>query len=174
MTLKKRYAQAMEALYIVCVVISGLALVVITLVIPYGVFMRYAMNSPSSWPEPFAVVMMVMFSFVGGAAVYRAGSHIAIRALLDAVGPKLRKVMEWSVEACLLFFCGFMVWKGTELVIATMHQSIAEFPDLPVGVVYMPIPICGALLLLFIFERIWCGPPPKTSFMFRDDPEALE
>jgi len=49
----------------------GIALIVITLIIPYGVFMRYVMNSPSSWPEPFAVVMMVMFSFVGGAAVYR-------------------------------------------------------------------------------------------------------
>ena len=83
MTAKQRYVQAMEWLYKACIWISGVALIVITLVIPYGVFMRYAMNSPSSWPEPFAVVMMVMFSFIGGAAVYRAGSHIAIRALVD-------------------------------------------------------------------------------------------
>jgi TRAP-type C4-dicarboxylate transport system permease small subunit len=67
-----------------------------------------------------------------------------------------------------------MVWKGIELVVATMHQTIPEFPTLPVGIVYMPIPICGAILLLFIVERIWCGEPPKTSIMFRDDPEAME
>lgn len=174
MTLKQRYAQAMEWLYIACIYISGIALVLITLVIPYGVFMRYAMGSASSWPEPFAVVMMVMFSFIGGAAVYRAGAHIAVRAVVDAVGPKSRRVLEWATEACLIFFCVFMVWKGYELVVATMHQSIAEFPDLPVGVVYMPIPICGALLLLFIVERLWCGDPPKTSIMYRDDPEAME
>ncbi|MDH4181036.1 MAG: TRAP transporter small permease subunit, partial [Betaproteobacteria bacterium] len=88
--------------------------------------------------------------------------------------PRTKLVFEWATEACLVFFCVFMVWKGYELVVATMHQSIAEFPDLPVGVVYMPIPICGALLLLFIVERIWCGEPPKTSYMYQDDPEALE
>ena len=31
--------------------------------------MRYVMNNPMSWPEPAAVVLMVMFSFIGGAAV---------------------------------------------------------------------------------------------------------
>jgi TRAP-type C4-dicarboxylate transport system permease small subunit len=174
MTAKERYARAMEQLYIVCIYISGIALILITLVIPYGVFMRYVMNAASSWPEPFSVVMMVMFSFVGGAAVYRAGAHMAVRALTDAVGPKWKRAFAWATELCLIFFCGFMVWKGTDLVTATMHQSIAEFPMLPVGVVYMPIPICGALLLLFIFERLWVGEPPRTSIMFRDDPEALE
>ena len=34
--------------------------------------------------------------------------------------------------------------------------------------------ILGALLLLFIVERLWCGDPPKTSIMYRDDPEAME
>ena len=55
MTAKQRYAQAMEWLYLGCVVLSGAALVVITLIIPLGVFMRYAMNSALSWPEPAAV-----------------------------------------------------------------------------------------------------------------------
>ena len=48
MDAKQRYQQAMEWLYIACIVISGAALVVITLIIPLGVFMRYVMNSPLS------------------------------------------------------------------------------------------------------------------------------
>ena len=71
----------MEWLYLGCVVLSGSALVAITLIIPAGVFMRYVMNNPLSWPEPAAVVMMVMFSFIGGAAIYRANVHIAVEAL---------------------------------------------------------------------------------------------
>ena len=63
MTLKQAYAQAMEWLYMACIALSGTALVVITLIIPYGVFMRYVMNNPQSWPEPASVVMMVFFSF---------------------------------------------------------------------------------------------------------------
>ncbi|MDQ3215458.1 MAG: TRAP transporter small permease, partial [Pseudomonadota bacterium] len=68
MTAEQRYRQAMEWLYIACIVVSGVALVVITLMIPVGVFMRYVMNNPQSWPEPAAVVLMVMLSFVAGAA----------------------------------------------------------------------------------------------------------
>ena len=39
---------------------SGLAMV-ITLMIPSGVFMRYVMNNPLQWPEPASVIMMVFF-----------------------------------------------------------------------------------------------------------------
>jgi hypothetical protein len=28
--------------------------------------------------------------------------------------------------------------------------------------------------LLFIIERLWVGPPPATSVMFRDQPSATE
>ena len=68
--------------------ISGASLVVITLIIPYGVFMRYVLNAAASWPEPAAVLLMIVFSFLGGAAVYRANVHIAVQALLDAVDPR--------------------------------------------------------------------------------------
>ena len=87
MNAKQRYAQAMEWTYIGCIVLSGAALVAITLIIPFGVFMRYALNSALSWPEPAAIVLMVMFSFLGGAAVFRARVHIAVEALLNAKAP---------------------------------------------------------------------------------------
>ena len=56
---KLKYQQAMERLYLACIVLSGTALVVITLIIPLGVFMRYVMHKPLQWPEPAAVIMMV-------------------------------------------------------------------------------------------------------------------
>ena len=36
------------------------------------------MHDPLQWPEPASVIMMVFFSFVGGAAVYRANAQIAV------------------------------------------------------------------------------------------------
>ena len=42
----------MQRLYLGCIVLSGLAMVAITLMIPSGVFMRYVMNGPLQWPEP--------------------------------------------------------------------------------------------------------------------------
>ena len=98
---RDRYRQAMEWLYVACIALSGTALVVITLIIPLGVFMRYVMNAPLSWPEPAWVVMMVMFSFLGGAAVYRANVHVAVEALVNAVPPRVRRIMRIGIDACM-------------------------------------------------------------------------
>src|SRR5256885_16555688 len=100
--MRARYAQAMERLYLACVGISGLGLVVITLVIPYGVFMRYAMNSAASWPEPLAVLLMVLFSFVGGAAVYRANLHMAVGGVLQTGKKKNPKGMLVLGDFCMV------------------------------------------------------------------------
>jgi TRAP-type C4-dicarboxylate transport system permease small subunit len=174
MDLKARYVQAMEALYLACIAVSGAALVIITLIIPLGVFMRYVVNSPLSWPEPAAVLMMVMFSFLGGAAVYRAHVHIAVEALVKAVSPKVRRVLLGAADACMVAICLFMVGYGGQLCRALWHQSIAEFPGLPVGLTYLPIPVGGLFTLLFIFERLWVGSPPATSVMYRDGSTAVE
>jgi TRAP-type C4-dicarboxylate transport system permease small subunit len=169
---KAAYAAAMERLYLACIVVSALALVAITLVIPYGVFMRYVMNSASSWPEPFSVLAMVLFSFVGGAAAYRANVHIAVQMLTDAVPAPARRALLLVADLAMVATALFMSVYGTQLVRATWNQTIAEFPTLSVGITYLPIPIGGLFTLLFLVERLWLGMPPPTSVMYRDQPLA--
>ena len=172
--MKQIYRRLMQRLYLVCIVLSGLAMVAITLMIPSGVFMRYVMNNPLQWPEPASVIMMVFFSFVGGAAVYRANQQIAVEALMRAVGPRSRAAMQWGVHACMLLIAAFMVAYGAHLCIVTWDNTIAEFPWLSTGVAYMPIPIGGLLTLLFIVEKIWLGEPPKDDVMYSDQAMDLE
>jgi TRAP-type C4-dicarboxylate transport system permease small subunit len=174
MNAQERYRCAMEWLYIGCIAISGVALVVITLIIPVGVFMRYVMNSALSWPEPASVVLMVMFSFLGGAAVYRANVHVAVEALLNAVSPSKRRAMLWIVDGCMAAMAMFMIVYGIQLCLVTRFQSMAEFPWLSVAFVYLPIPVSGLFTLLFLIERVWLGSPPKTSVMYRDQATELE
>jgi TRAP-type C4-dicarboxylate transport system permease small subunit len=172
MKVRALYARAMEALYLACIVISATALVLITLIIPYGVFMRYVMSSASSWPEPFSVLAMVLFSFLGGAAAYRANVHICVQMLTDAVSPPARKVLLLLADICMIATALFMVVYGTQLVQITWNQTIAEFPKLSVGLTYLPIPLGGLFTLLFIIERLWVGAPPPESIMYRDQPLA--
>jgi TRAP-type C4-dicarboxylate transport system permease small subunit len=172
--MKNRYRAAMQWLYLGCIVLSGTAMVAITLMIPAGVFMRYAMNAPMSWPEPASVIMMVAFSFLGGAAVYRAKVHVAVEALLNAVSGIPRKVMLWGVDACMALTALFMLIYGWHLCVVTWPQSIAEFPGLSVGLTYTPIPLAGALTLLFLVERVWLGDPPPSDIMYSDAPQDLE
>ena len=164
----------MQGLYLACIVVSGAALVAITLMIPLGVFMRYVMNDPLQWPEPASVIMMVLFSFVGGAAVYRANAQIAVEALAKAVNPATRTAMRWVVHGCMTLIAAFMLGYGAQLCHLTWGNTVAEFPGLSVGMVYMPIPLAGLLTLLFILEKVWLGEPPKSDVMYSDQAVELE
>jgi TRAP-type C4-dicarboxylate transport system permease small subunit len=172
--MRDSYRKAMQALYLACIVISGLAMVAITIMIPVGVFFRYVLNAALSWPEPASTIMMVAFSFLGGAAVYRAKVHVAVEALMNAVPPRAKTVMVWGVDACMAASALFMLVYGWHLCVITWPNTIAEFPWLSVGITYLPIPIAGALTTLFLIEKVWLGDPPKSDIMYSDQAAELE
>jgi len=162
----------MEWLYIACIGLAGLAMVLMTVFIPYGVFMRYAMNSAASWPEPASILMMIWFSFVGGAAAYRANAHIAVGTLLNMVDAANRRRLERFGDVGMGIIGLFMIKWGVQLVHAVWDNRVAEFPDISVGASYIPIPVAGVITLLFCIERLWLGQPPADSFTFRDQPQT--
>ena len=50
----------MDALYRLCVFVASAALVLISAVIPWGVYTRYVLNRAASWPEPMAILDSVL------------------------------------------------------------------------------------------------------------------
>ena len=69
--MKAHYIRAMDAIHAACVFLAGASLVVITLIIPYGVFTRYVLNSAASWPEPRAVLLLMVVCFLSAVFCYR-------------------------------------------------------------------------------------------------------
>src|SRR5882672_4548531 len=138
MTMRETYRTAMEWLYIACISIAGVVMLIMTIIIPYGVFMRYVVNSPASWPEPAGILLMVLFSFIGGGAAYRAKAHIAVSTLLNMLNDTNRLRMERIADVGMGIIALFMIRWGVLLVQATWYNTIAEFPELSVGVTYLP------------------------------------
>lgn len=154
---------AMNALYTACVFVAGSALVLISAVIPYGVFTRYVLNSAASWPEPAAILMAIVLTFIGAAACYRARMHMRVTVLVNLLPPIGQRLINLLAEGVMAAMCLFMVVWGERLVATTWYQSIAEFPFLSVGITYLPIPIGGVITLLFVIERVLIGPPARDA-----------
>ena len=129
-----------------------------SIIVPIGVFMRYVLGVGAQWPEPIAILLMVVFTFIGAAAAYRAGGHIAVTMLTDRLPPAARRAFELLADALMLLVCGFVTWYGTRLCIDTMGQAIAEIPWMPVGVTYLAIPLGALLTGIFVVERVLAGP----------------
>jgi TRAP-type C4-dicarboxylate transport system permease small subunit len=153
----------MDALYAACVAIAGTALVLISAVIPWAVYTRYVLNRAASWPEPMAVLLMIVLTFFGAAACYRAGLHMRMSFFVSLLPPRLQRVMALVVELLMALIALFMIDWGAKLVAATWQNSIADFPSLSVGVTYLPIPLGGAILFLFVFERLVLSAPPTAG-----------
>ena len=82
---------------------------------------------------------------------------------VDMLPARLHRVSDLVTELLMAAMALFMLWYGAKLVDATWHNTIADFPFLSVGVTYLPIPIGGAFLLLFVIERVLLGTPPDPD-----------
>jgi TRAP-type C4-dicarboxylate transport system permease small subunit len=153
----------MDMLYAACVAVAGAALVLISAVIPWAVYTRYVLNRAASWPEPMAVLLMIVLTFFGAAACYRAGLHMRMSFFVSLLPPPLQRVTALVVELLMALVALFMVDWGAKLVAATWQNSIPDFPSLSVGVTYLPIPLGGAILFLFVIERLLLGAPPTPA-----------
>jgi TRAP-type C4-dicarboxylate transport system permease small subunit len=160
--MKAQYIRFMDVIHRACLVIAGVCIVVITLIIPWGVFTRYVLNSASSWPEPMAILIMIVLSFFSAVVCYREYLHIGVGLLPAALDERGKAILGWTLESCMMITNLFLFWYGIKLVQTTWNQSIAEFPIVSVGVSYLPVPIAGAITVLFIIERF------MTQEFFRD------
>ncbi len=155
--MKQAYIAAMDRLYLVCMWMAGLSLVVLTTIIPFNVFMRYVMNRGLSWPEPLAIIFMIVFSFFAAAVCYRSGVHISVMLLVNKTTGWRRTLIAWITEIAMAGFNLFVLYYGVILINTTWHNYVAEFPSIRVGQTYLPLPIGAVITFLFIVERLWTG-----------------
>ena len=148
---------ALDRVYLFSIWAAGIAIFFMSIIIPIGVFARYVLGFGAQWPEPIAILLMVIFTFLGAAAAYRAGAHIAVAMLTDRLPGAVQKACIYLVDLAMGVVCLFGMVYGTQLAMGTMGQTLAELPWLPVGVTYLPLPLGALLTLLFVIEKVMFG-----------------
>jgi TRAP-type C4-dicarboxylate transport system permease small subunit len=172
--MKSLFLRLNDVLYNCCIWVAGLSVLAMTLIIPWGIFARYVLGTGSSWPEPVAILLMVVFTFVGAAASYRAGAHMAVAMLTDRLPQGPRKAAALLVQLLMLGVCVFMTYYGTKLCMTTWNQFLATLPSVRVGMTYAPIPIGGFLTLVFVLEKLMLGDQSDRKVMRFDQLEESE
>lgn len=163
-----------DLLYRACIGIAGLSVLTMTLIIPWGIFARYVLGSGSSWPEPTAILLMVVFTFFGAAASYRAGAHMAVAMAVERMPAHVRKLAAVLVQILMVIVCLFMTVNGFKLCATTWNQFLGEMPGLRVGISYLPIPLGGIVTLIFVLEKLFLGDQSHRRAVRFDIVEASE
>jgi len=152
-----RYSRLMDGLYLLCMGIAAVALLIMVTVIPIGIFARYVLNGALAWPEPVAIVCMIIFTFIGAPVGFRAGTHICVSMVTDRLSPAAQRLMLRLCDLLMVATCLIIFQASYSLCVAMWIQPLASLPSVTYGEMYLPIPIGALFTLLFVIERLLNG-----------------
>lgn len=160
----KRYSQAMQVLYWTCIAIPAIALVIMTILVTASVFSRYVLSVGAAFFEPITVILAIQLTFFGAAACYRSNDHIRLSLFVTWLPERRQRKVIYFGTLLMAVFSGIMVFHGIALAQATFGQGYFEFPAIPAGAIYLGIPISGAIMFLFVLEKLFLTPITLQEF----------
>jgi TRAP-type mannitol/chloroaromatic compound transport system permease small subunit len=127
-------------------------IIILTLGTSYEVFMRYALNDPTSWAFDMSYIMYGALFFMAGAYTLSRGGHVRADFLYRRWRPRGQAAVELALYA-LFFFPGVLAlvyagWGyGTE-AFRLSEVSVNSPAGIPVWPLKLLIPAGAALLAL--------------------------
>jgi TRAP-type C4-dicarboxylate transport system permease small subunit len=110
-----------------------------------------------------ANLLTIVLTFFGAAACYRDSIHMRVRFFVGLMPNSAQRGFAVLSEGLVAVVSLFMAIWGEGLCEATWYSSIDAFPALSVGLTYLPIPLGGAVTVLFALERMIIGGPPPAA-----------
>lgn len=156
------YSRLMSLFYWVSVSIAIVSVVIMTLLVGVGVYLRYV-HGMGAFAEPVSIFLAIQLAFYGAAACYRANAHLSLNLFVRLLPGPLKGIDRWLVYLMMATISMAMIYYGVGLVQTTLGQKYPEFQYIPilnqvtVGVAYTAIPVSGLFTLLFVLEKIICG-----------------
>jgi len=131
-----------------CRIITGVALVALTLLLGYQVFGRYVLNDTPTWVDPLSLLLIMLIAFLGaGIGVYE-NTHLAVVFFRNAVSKRVRFFMVLFTDLIMAGFGGMMMWYGWQLSMFKWNTLIPMI-QWPEGMRTLPLTICGGMVLVF-------------------------
>lgn len=142
------FDSVLDAIARVCKLITGVSLVLLTVIFGWLVFGRYVLNATPTWVEQVAFLLIMIIAFLGAAVGVHENTHLAVTWLRTSVKPHVRTVLVALSDFIMAGFGLLMAWYGTQL---TMFKwgSLIPMLLLPEGLRSLPLALAGGLIFLF-------------------------
>ncbi len=137
------------------ILIIIMSLMVINVV--WQVFSRFILKDPSSFTEELARYLLIWLGILGASYVLGQKQHLAIDIVLKNVTIRSRYKLAIVIEVLVLLFSSFvLVVGGLRLTYITFElQQISAALQVPLGYVYVVIPISGFIMMVYSIISIF-------------------
>lgn len=143
--------------------VLGLMLLAVAATLFYQVFGRYVLGRAPAWTEEVARMLVAWMAMLGTGACLRGGGHIAVGALVDAAGPRLRAVLLALRDLAVMATAFVLGWAGYRFAEMNAVQESAAL-EIPMAVPYAAMSVGAVLMALVLaLARLGGQTPPVDS-----------
>jgi len=137
-------------------VILVILMSVIVLDVSWQVFTRFILRDPSSITEELAGFLLIWIGLLGASYALFTRAHLGIDVLTAKLTGVRRYMVDLLINGVVLLFALFiLVIGGLRLVNLTFTlNQISPSMGIPMGYVYLVLPITGILMMFFSFRSI--------------------
>ena len=128
--------------------LSGIALIVATLVTTHGVFVRYVLRESTIWQTETTIYLMMFVTFVGAAYGLKHHAHVGVDLLVERVDGRARLVWKLITSVLCLAVVLVVLWLSYQMWYTAWqagHRSATAWRA-PLSVAYAILPV-GMLLV---------------------------
>ncbi len=120
----------------------------------YQILVRYLFNKPSTVSEELMTYSFSWMALFAAAYVFGKREHMRMGFLVDKLQTSVKRVLDIVIEVIIFVFAVIvMLYGGVQITSLTMTQKTASL-GIPMGYIYMIIPICGILIIAYSILNI--------------------
>ncbi len=158
--------RVLDGIAALCRMLTGVALVVLTVIFGWLVFGRYVLNATPTWVEQVSLLLVMTIAFLGAAVGVHENTHLSVMAFRNIVPDRARAMLAGLTDLFLAGFGLLMLIYGARL---TLFKWGSEIPliHLPEGMRSLPLTVGGGLIALFSLGhllRLMLGRDRRTDF----------
>jgi len=155
----RRMQRVLEYLVLAIEGLSSGLLCLLCGVVLLGVLDRFWFSFGWPWPEEAARYLLIWVTFLATALAFRFRAHFVVDALVEFLPEAIRKALAFLVGFIGIAVLMIVTVKGAEMT-AVAADQVSPALGLSMAWVYVPIPIGGALSILFL---LFPTPQPSSS-----------
>ncbi len=138
----------LDAIAFACRILTGVAMVVLTVIFGWLVFGRYVLNATPTWVEQVSFLLVMTIAFLGAAVGVHENTHLSVNVLRNAVPAWMKTGLTVFNDVLLAGFGYLMLIYGAQLT-SFKWGSMIPLINVPEGLRTLPLTIGGGLILLF-------------------------
>ena len=142
------FYRLLDALCQLSLVVSGTAMVTLTVIFGWLVFGRYVLNATPTWVEQVSLLLVALIGFLGASTGVHERSHLGVSFFRDIAPRPMRLAMELASYLIMAVFGAVMMVNSYKLVLFKWSTEIPLI-HMPEGLRAVPLTLCGTFTLAY-------------------------